>query len=320
MHRIIQKELSMKTKVQILFISSIFLITSFIISACSVLRKTASGKNHYPPFFKIGHRGTRGLMPENTIPAMEKGIETGANTIEMDVHITKDGKVIVYHDESFNPDYTLMPDGSEIPNQQRGKYTFYQMNYSHIRQFIVGTKNYPDFPQQQKLASYTPLLSELIDSVEAFTQSRHLPDVYYLIEIKSDAQTDGFAQPAPQEFVKILMAVLKPKHLGSRLLLQSFDIRPLQVLHHDYPKIALGFLTADKETGLEENLNRLGFTPAFYNPYDKLVNAALVKKCHQKNILIAPWTIDTIEEMKEMKALGVDGIITDYPNYFRNLE
>ncbi|MEO8109356.1 MAG: glycerophosphodiester phosphodiesterase family protein [Ginsengibacter sp.] len=275
--------------------------------------------NKLPDFFKIGHRGTRGLMPENTIPAMVKGIEAGANTIEMDVHITKDRQVIVYHDESFNPEYTTMPDGTDISKEQRKQFTFYQMNYSDIKPFIIGKKNYPAFPQQQHFAAYTPLLSELIDSVEAYTSANHLPAVYYLIEIKSNEKTDGFEQPAPEEYMKIVMAVLKPKNLGHRLFLQSFDVRPLQVLHREYPEIKLGFLTGDKKATFDENLNKLGFTPAFYNPAYKLVTPELVRRCHEKNIMIEPWTVETIEEMKSLKAMNVDGIITDYPNLFKDL-
>ena len=162
----------------------IALITATGLLSCSSSRKTTSNTKTFPAFFKVGHRGTRGLMPENTIPAMEKGIEVGANTVEMDVHISKDGKVLVYHDESFDPKYTTMPDGSDISKSERKKYTFYQMNYDEIRKFIIGKKEYPAFPQQQRLATYTPLLSELIDSVDAYTKAHNLPGVYYLIEIK----------------------------------------------------------------------------------------------------------------------------------------
>ena len=176
----------------------IAIIAVAVLTGCSGSRKATSNKNTFPAFFKVGHRGTRGLMPENTIPTMEKGIEVGANTIEMDVHISKDGKVLVYHDESFDPKYTTMPDGSDIPKAERKKYTFYQMNYDNIRKFIIGKKDYPAFPQQQKLATYTPLLSELIDSVDAYTKAHNLPGVYYLIEIKSNQKTDGFEQPAPE--------------------------------------------------------------------------------------------------------------------------
>ena len=295
------------------------LIIGFTIASCSSSKKIAGTKNGYPDFFKVGHRGTRGLMPENTIPAMEKGIEAGANTIEMDVHITKDGQVIVYHDESFNPDYTTMPDGSDIPKAQRKQYTFYQMNYAQIRPFIIGMKDYPAFPRQQRMASYTPLLSELIDSVEAYTKAHNMPGVYYLIEIKSNEKTDGFEQPAPEEYIQKLMAVLNTKNLGSRLFLQSFDMRPLQVLHREYPDIKLGFLTGDKNATFEENLNKLGFTPAFYNPSFNLVTPELVQKCHAKKIMIEPWTVNTIEDMRKLKAMGVDGIITDYPNLFSEL-
>ena len=268
----------------------------------------------YPAFFKVGHRGTRGLMPENTIPAMEKGIEVGANTVELDIHISKDGQVLVYHDESFNPDYTSMPDGGDIPKEERKKYTFYQMNYAEIRKFIIGRKEYPAYPQQQRMDCYTPLLGEMIDSVEAFTKARKLPGVYWLVEIKSNEKTDGFDQPAPEEFIKILMPVLDARHLGSRLVVQSFDMRPLQVIHRLRPEIKLGFLTDDKHAGFEENINKLGFIPAFYNPNYHLATPELVKQCHDKKILIEPWTVNTSEVVQQMKALGVDGIISDYPN------
>ncbi len=295
------------------------IIVWLILPACNGSRNIVNANKKLPDFFQIGHRGTRGLMPENTIPAMEKGIEAGANTVEMDVHITKDGKVIVYHDESFNPDYTSMPDGSDISKEQRKQFTFYQMNYNDIRKFIIGKKEYPAFPQQQRLATYAPLLSELIDSVDAYTAAKNLPAIYYLIETKSNEKTDGFEQPAPEEYIKILMAVLSPKNLGSRLFLQSFDMRPLQVLHREYPGIKLGFLTGNKKTSFEENIRQLGFNPFFYNPSSSLVTKELIQQCHENNIKIEPWTVNTIEEMKRLKAMKVDGIITDYPNLFKEL-
>lgn len=304
-------------KSKILCLACISILT--MLMACSGSKSAMNSNNNLPTFFKTGHRGTRGLMPENSIPAMEKGIEAGANTVEMDVHITKDGQVIVYHDESFNPAYTTMPDGSDISKEQRKQYTFYQMNYDDVRKFIIGKKEYPAFPQQQRVATYTPLLSELIDSVDTYTTANNLPAVYYLIEIKSNAKTDGLEQPAPEEYMKTLMAVLKPKNLGSRLFLQSFDMRPLQVLHREYPDIKLGFLTSNKKAGFEENISQLGFNPFFYNPASNLVTEELIQKCHKNKIKIAPWTVNTLEEMQKLKTMGVDGIITDYPNLFSKL-
>jgi len=291
-------------------------ITASVIALCSFSSISVS---KYPVFFKIGHRGTRGMMPENTIPAMQKAISYGVNTIEFDVHITKDGKVIVYHDDSFDPNYTLMPDGSEIDPKNRDKYLFYQMDYADIKPFIIGTKKYPAFPQQQSLATYTPLLSELVDSIEHYTKANNLPAVYYLLEIKSDIKTDGVNQPVPEVFVKKVMDVLQPKKLGKRLIVQSFDKRPLKVMHQKYPEVATGFLTGDNKVGFEQNMNELGYTPQFYNPHYSMVNELLVKQCHDKKMLICPWTVNDKAEMQRLTGLKVDGIITDYPNYLSEL-
>lgn len=270
-----------------------------------------------PAFYKVGHRGTRGLMPENTIPSMTKAIETGANTIEFDVHITKDGQVVVYHDASFNPAYTTMPDGSEIPKASRADYTFYKMEYSRIREFIIGEKPYPEFPEQQRIRTYAPLLSEMIDSVEAYTKAHHLPPVIYLLEIKSSAKTDGTEQPAPEEYIDKLMAVNNLQALGNRLIIQSFDARPLQVIHRRYPRITLGFLTSDKEINPGKQLDLLGFTPEFYNPYYQHTTPELVNFCHSRKIQVIPWTVQEPADMRRLKEMGVDGIISDYPVRFK---
>jgi glycerophosphoryl diester phosphodiesterase len=287
-----------------------------VAAGCATTRKTSRENMEPISFYKVGHRGARGLMPENTIPAFEKGIEAGANTIEFDVHITKDHKVVVYHDASFTPSYTTLPDGSDIPAAERKKYTFYQMDYKDIRKFIIGEKAYAAFPDQQRLKTYAPLLSEMIDSVEIFTKANHYPPVAYLLEIKSGAHTDGFEQPGPEEYMHLMMGVLKPylKQLRGRLIIQSFDMRPLKVLHRDYPHIPLGFLTGDPKVSVGQQLKALGFIPAFYNPAFHLVSPAFLKECHGKGIKVLPWTVEKVADAARLKNMGVDGIITDYPD------
>jgi len=280
--------------------------------------KPMTAQQELPTFYKVGHRGTRGLMAENTIPSMIKAIETGANTIEFDVHITKDGQVVVYHDASFNPAYTTMPDGSEIPAASRSQYTFYKMDYSRIREFVIGEKPYAEFPEQQRIRSYAPLLSEMIDYLEAYTKAHHLPGVVYLLEIKSSAKTDGVEQPAPEEYIDKLMAVKNLQPLGKRLIIQSFDTRPLQVIHKRFPQITLGFLTYDKEIKPAQQLELLGFTPQFYNPFYQFTTPELLSLCHGKNIQVVPWTVQEAAEMKRLKAMGVDGIISDYAVRFKD--
>ena len=274
----------------------------------------ATKSDDYPAFFRIAHRGARGAMPENTIPAMKKAIDQGANTLELDIHITKDNKVVVYHDASLNPDYTTHPGGEEIPKDKRKDYTLYKMNYDEIRKFDVGSKYYATFPEQEKLATYAPLLSELIDSVEAYTKARKVASVYYLVEIKSNEKMDGIEQPSPAEYMRILMDMLNKKQLGNRLLIQSFDMRPLQVLHAKYPGLALGFLTSDKTKSFTEHIGLLGFTPFFYNPNYLLVTEDLVNECHSKKIRITPWTVNDEVVISKLKKMGVDGIISDFPD------
>jgi len=265
-------------------------------------------------FFNVGHRGTRGLMPENTIPAFEKGIEVGANTIEFDVHVTKDNKIVIYHDNSFTPAYTTKPDGTDISKEERKKYTFYQMDYDSIRQFIIGEKAYPAYPEQKRMKTYAPLLTEMIDSIESFTKRKNKRPVIYLLEVKSNPKTDGFEQPDPETFMRLMMKKLDPylKKLKGRLIIQSFDMRPLKVLHQTHPDIPLGLLTGNK--GVAKNIKELGFTPAFYNPYFGLVNPSFLEECRKRGMKVLPWTVDKKSEMKKLIDLGVPGIITDYPN------
>ena len=269
---------------------------------------------NFPAFYKEGHRGTRGLMPENTIPSMKKAIEDGANVIEVDIQISRDKKVVVAHDPYINPQFSLLPDGSEIPEEDAGKYLLYNMRYDSIRRFDVGSKYHPGFPQQKKLRAYIPLLGELMDSVEQFTRDRGLAPVIYNIEIKSQPDKDGVYQPIPRELIALVMDVVNKKNIDNRFYIQSFDVRQIQEVHQRYPGVVTGFLTSQKDATLQENLAKIGFTPQIYSPHYKLATGELVDACHAQGMKFVPWTVNTTEEMQSMIALGVDGIITDYPN------
>ncbi len=272
-------------------------------------------KPELPAFDTEGHRGARGLMPENSIPAMMKALELGVTTLEMDTHITKDGKVVVTHDPHINPLYARTPDGKDITKEESKKYAIYQMNYDQVRQFEMGTKFYDAYPQQQKVKTYIPLLAELIDSVQTHIKKNNLPQVFYNIETKSVPNGDNTIHPEPAVFVKKLVEVLEEKNLTPWVIIQSFDPRTLQVLHQQYPHIRASLLVSNKDS-FEENLERLGFTPVVYSPNYKLVTAELIQKAHAKNIKVIPWTVNTAEDIARLKALGVDGIISDYPNLF----
>jgi glycerophosphoryl diester phosphodiesterase len=264
-----------------------------------------------------GHRGCRGLMPENTIPAMMKALDLGVTTLEMDVVITKDKKVVLSHDQWFAQEITTKPDGTYMGEREERKFNIYWMTYEDVKTFDVGMKPHPRFPQQAKLKVVKPLLSDLIDSVKQYmmTSKRKFP--YYNIETKSNPEFDGVFQPKPDEFVELLMGVIKEKGIEDHVIIQSFDFRTLQYLHQHYPAIKTAMLIEDfDKRSPEDQLKALGFTPTIYSPDYSLVNKDLLKKCHQQNIKVIPWTVNDKETVEKLKAMGVDGIITDYPNLF----
>ena len=254
-------------------------------------------------------------MPENTIPAMKKALDLGVQTLELDVVISKDKQVVVSHDNYMSSHIALKPDGKPVTADEEKSINLYQLTYADIKKFDVGSKPYPEFAQQQKFPAYKPLLSELIDSVETYAKAKGLPLPAYNIEIKSMPATDRTYHPEPQEFVDRVMSVCQSKKLGKRLTIQSFDARPLQLIHKQFADVPLSYLTANAKS-LAENLATLGFTPKTYSPYYKTVTSETVKACHQQGMAIIPWTVNTKAEIASLTELGVDGIISDYPNLF----
>jgi glycerophosphoryl diester phosphodiesterase len=268
----------------------------------------------FPKFFREGHRGARGLMPENTIPSMKRAIDEGANVLEVDVYITRDKRVVVAHDPHVNRVFSRMPDGSEIAEADARKYILHQMDYADIRKFDVGSKPHPNFPQQENVRTYMPLLGELIDSVEAYTAQKGLPKIIYNVEIKADPKNDGQYQPEPAELVDLVMNVIRARDIGNRFYIQSFDVRQIQEVHKRYPGVVTGFLSGNKDMSLQDNLEWIGFRPDIYSVHYSLVTPELVKACQQLGMKFIPWTVNDAEDMKRLIEMGVDGIITDYPD------
>lgn len=269
------------------------------------------------PFDKQGHRGARGLMPENTIPAMIKAVDLGVTTLEMDVVISKDKKVVVSHDPYFNSAIATQPDGRILTSSEEKQYPLFGMDYDIIKQWDVGKRGHPLFAQQARIPAHKPLLAELIDSVETYVKKNHLPAIRYNIETKSSIAGDGKFNPTPEEFIRLLVQVVQAKNITKRTIIQSFDIRTLQELHRTQPKIATSFLIdASSAMNIDQNLKRLGFIPSIYSPEFRSVTPALINLCHEKGMSIIPWTVNDAAEIKRLKDMGVDGIISDYPNLF----
>ena len=270
-------------------------------------------------FDKQGHRGARGLMPENTIGGMLRALDLGVTTIGMNVVISKDNQVLLSHEPYFNNEISLLPSGKPIPLKEEQSYNMYKMDYAEIIKFDVGSKVHKRFPGQQKYKAYKPLLSEVIDSVEAYVKMHKLPKPNYAIEIKTVRKGDLVFHPEPAAFSQLVMDVVVAKKMTRRTVIQAFDIRSLQYVHEKYPKMKTALMIDEKED-FENNIKDLGFSPTIYSPYSVLVGKGLVDRCHAAGIKIIPWTVNSLKDMNYMLGLGVDGVITDYPNLFNSLE
>ncbi len=268
-------------------------------------------------FDKEGHRGCRGLMPENTIPAMLNALQLGVTTLEMDVCVTSDNRLVLSHEPFFNHEISTRPDGQRVEEKDEKAYNIYRMSYAEVQRFDVGLKPHPRFPRQQKLKVVKPLLADLFDTVKTYMMSSRRAFPYFNIEIKSLPETDNIFHPAPPVFADLLLRLIREKEMDANVIIQSFDRRPLQYIHQQQPQVPLALLVEDTDTtAFTGQLQQLGFTPAIYSPHYSLVTPALVEQCHEKGVRLVPWTVNTKADIERLKAMGVDGIISDYPDLF----
>lgn len=293
-------------------------------------------------FDNQAHRGGKSLYPENTIPAMKNALKMNVTTLEMDLAITKDKKVILSHDAFLSPELVTKPDGTHIPKDSGFYYKIYDMPYSKIKTFDVGLKKLNNYPDQKKMKAQKPLFSDVIDACEAYARELKRPLPFYNIETKTRPFSDNIFHPEPKEFVDLMMKIIVEKKIQDRVIIQSFDPRTLEILHKEYPKIMTALLVEkvdDKKlaqqqayfknipvekfkmypnhlNGVAGDMKFLSFTPTIYSPEHSLVTPQLVKECHSLGMKVIPWTVNTKERLKELKEMGIDGIISDDPRIF----
>ena len=261
-----------------------------------------------------GHRGCRGLYPENSLPAFSKAIELGVHTLELDVVISKDHKVVVSHEPYMNHEIALDVDGNTISKENELSYNLYQMPYDSIQMYDCGSKVHPRFPEQKKLKVYKPLLEDVISLGDSMTNQT----LRYNIEIKSLPEYDGVYSPNVEEFVQLVIEVIRNKNISERTTLQSFDLRALEIIKQQAPDITIALLVDDKES-IQEKLKALSFQPDILSPYYKLLSTENVRELQSNNMKVIPWTLNDVNEMQQMIDLKVDGIITDYPDRLMTL-
>lgn len=283
-----------------------------MILAIACKNNTTTMTQDKPSIAVQGHRGERGNLPENTIEAFLSALHKDVDVLELDVVISKDKQVVVSHEPFMNALYMSTPDGVAVAKENELQYNLYEMEYDSIRQWDSGSRGNKNFPQQQKMKTYKPLLSKMIDTIQAEIAAKDLPQVKYNIEIKSVPDEYDITQPQPEAFVKLLMDVVRSKNIEGHYNVQSFDPAPLEVLHTEYPEVEIAFLVGNGT--VDENLKNLSYIPQIYSPHYKLItDSTVVNHIHDLGMQLIPWTVNDTTAINKMISLQVDGIITDYP-------
>ncbi len=292
----------------------ILLIGSLLFSGIHCQQPTQDQTVEISDSFDVqGHRGAKGLMPENSIPGFIHAIDIGVTTLEMDAVITADGIVILSHEPYFSPSICVDSTGLPITESPGFDNNIYHMTYEDVRKFDCGSKFVESHPQQQKLTVYKPALAEVIDTVEKYIQQHDLQPVDYNIEIKSSPKGDSIYHPHPDVYAEQLLAVIQQKGITDKAIIQSFDLRALKAVHNINQNIRTALLIG-ASTDYKNNLDDLGFIPTIYSPNWRLVNKEMVAYMQDNDILVVPWTVNEQEDMQHLIDIGVDGIITDYPD------
>jgi glycerophosphoryl diester phosphodiesterase len=263
-----------------------------------------------------GHRGCRGLLPENTLPAFLHALALGVDVLELDVVISHDQQVVVSHEPWLSARLGRGPQGQLLPQAEERTYNLYQLPYPLIQGCTVGEWPHPNFPEQQPALSYRPLLREVLQQVAAACQQLGRPAVGFSVEVKSSPAGDNIFHPGPAAFVDLVVAELQAAGVLPRTTLLSFDPRILQVARRTYPSLPLCMLIEDELPPVASLFAELGFVPETFGPDFQLLSAELVQalRTMYPALRLVPWTVNSPADLRLVASWHVDGITTDYPD------
>ena len=293
---------------------------------------------HAHAFDLQGHRGARGLAPENTLAAFETALRIGVTTLELDLAMTKDDVLVVSHDRRLNPDHTRAPDGAflDAEGPPIRSLTLAELQRYDVGRLKPGTAYAKSFPEQRAVdGARIPTLAELFDLVKRLGADH----VRFNIETKI-TPTSGADTPDPEVFAAAFAKAVREAGLASRISIQSFDWRTLMAMKRIAPEIERVCLTAEALTFDTIKRGEPGPSPwlagldadDFGGSVPRLVAAAgcqvwspLYRNAKADDITAAkalglkviPWTVNERADMERLIALGVDGLITDYPDRLR---
>lgn len=249
-----------------------------------------------PKILVHGHRGARAERPENTLAAFEYAIKAGADFLELDLAVTKDGVLVVSHDPQLNPKICKAPEGETA---------IHKLTLAQVRQWDCGTLKNPEFPNQQ------PVPGQKIPTFDEVLALSSQGKFSYNIEMKSDPKKPELSVE-PAEFAKMVAAAIHKHKLENRVVVQSFDFRTLVELRKIAPKIRISALYSGLPKSFTE-ISKEGANAEIVAPHYLLVTEARVKEAHAAGLQVVPWTANKPEIWDSLIAAGVDAIITDDP-------
>ncbi|MBI1860636.1 MAG: hypothetical protein HYR96_06940 [Deltaproteobacteria bacterium] len=248
-----------------------------------------------------GHRGSRGTHPENTLPAFEEAIEAGAEVLELDLQLSKDGVPIIWHDFELSPKICQKA-GATLP------VAIHTLTMDEIKTFDCGSLSQSRFPDQKRIeALHLSTLDGLFQWVAGLKKAGKLNRP---IQFNIETKMTGTEPADPSIFAKTAIDIIRKAGVLDSTILQSFDFRTLVAARKIEPKLRLSALFETKGDYCLE-VKKIG-AQILSLEFSRLTQA-VVKQCHDMGIEIAPWTLNTEREWKSAIEMGVDAIITDYP-------
>lgn len=265
--------------------------------------------NSEKPLDVQGHSGARGLHPENSIPAFKKALDLKVHTLELAVVISNDNMVVVSYEPYMSQEIALDAFGKEISEVNEKSFNLYRMTYDSIKLYDCGSKGHSSFPYQIKERTYKPLLAEVIDLAE--TKSKQT--INYNIEIRSRTEYDGIYLPPINDYVALVLDIIRSKGIQNRTSLQSLNLDVLEAIKKQNSDLKIA-LKIDSDEVIRTKLSKLSFTPEILSPHFKILDQQTVLKFQEEGFKIIPWTVNEVGDINLMIDLNVDGIISDYPN------
>lgn len=286
-----------------------------------------------------GHRGARGLAPENTLPAFAKALSLGVDTLELDVNMTQDGHLIVGHDPVLQPHLARNAEGRWIAAPGP---VIWRTPLADLQRFDVGRldpnsrygRTYPEQVPADDTAM--PTLAEVF----ALVAKSGNDTVRFNIETKLNPLKPDESAP-PEQFAAAVVKAIQEAGLAQRSTIQSFDWRTLQEAAHLAPEIPRAYLTIEGTSS--DNVQRgrpdtspwlagldadeYPSTPALvkaaggpiWSPFWRNVTAENVAEAHRLGLRVIPWTVNEPAVAEQLIDMKVDGLITDYPDRLRTV-